>query len=324
MKKAAAPSKSIDDLATLSFTEHQKLELTRQRPIGVLSGQTGSGKLDALNSAVLPFLAAGGCILRVTNYRDTNDPLHDFVQANKRTHRGHYATYVMEFDDPEARPTLTQVLERFTPPERTLIIIEEPQALKDMCSSTLFGTCDRLNVAMLLVVQDMAILGNFNESRTAFTAHMTGQRSLTVVGAGGQGEAVVELSPARATDSAIRKRSLFSVGMGSKWVWWGFVGEAILSFGMGIHNDNGTSILFALLFAIGAGNLPWQFQFATDSFFVKRVMSKSGRGWICTVAALSSILVMTGSDDQKRLIALFIVTLFMMIPFKVIQRSAAR
>ncbi|MDF9778775.1 hypothetical protein [Pseudomonas baetica] len=323
MQKAAAPSKSIDDLVTLSFAEHQKLELTRQRPIGVLSGRTGTGKVEALQSAVLPFLAAGGCVLRITHSRDTNDALLDFVQANKRSHRGRYATYVVELEYPDIRPTLAQVLERFTPPEGTLVIIEEPQALKDMSSSALFGVCDRLNVAMVLLVQDMAILGDFNESRTAFAAQMTGQRSITVLGASGQGETVVELSHPSSAATAIRQRSLFSAAMGSKWVWGLFAVEAILMFGMAIFNGNGTLVLFALLFAIGAGYLPWQFEFAAESSFVKIVMSKKGRWWICTVCAASALLLITG-NDQKRLVALFIVILFMMIPFKVIQRSAAR
>lgn len=323
MKKAAAPSKSIDDLVTLSFAEHQKLELTRQRPIGVLSGRTGTGKVEALTSAVLPFLAAGGYVLRITPYRDTSDSLLDFVQANKRTHRWRYATYVMELDDPEVRPTLAQVLERFTPPEGALVIIEEPQVLQDMSSSALFGVCDRLNIAMVLLVQDMAILGDFNASRTAFTAQMTAHQSLTVLSAGGLGETVVELSYPSGAATANRQRSLFSVAMGSKWVWGLFAVEAILMFGMTIFNGNGTLVLFALLFAIGAGNLPWQFEFAAESSFVKMMMSKKGRWWICTVGAASSLILIMG-DDQKRLIALFFVILFMMIPFKVIQRSAAR
>ncbi|MGF6282192.1 hypothetical protein ABH908_000323 [Pseudomonas frederiksbergensis] len=323
MQKAAAPSQSLDDLVTLSFAEHQKSELTRQRPIGVLAGRTGTGKVEALTSAVLPFLAAGGYILRITPYRETNDSLLDFVQANKRTHRWSYATYVMELDDPEVRPTLAQVLERFTPPEGALIIIEEPQALKDMSSSALFGVCDRLNVAMVLLVQDMAILGDFNESRTAFTAHMTGLQSLTVVSAGGQGETLVDLSHARGEARAIGKRSLFSAGMGSKWVWGLFALEAIFMFGTAMFNGNGTLVLFALLFATGAGYLPWQFEFAAESYLVKIVMSKMGRWWICSACAVSALILITG-NDQKRLIALFVVLLFMMIPFKVIQRSAAR
>jgi len=323
MQKAAVRIKHIDDLVTLSFAENHKLELTRQRPIGVLSGQTGSGKVEALESAVLPFLAAGGCVLRVTHYHDTNDTLLDFVRANKRTHRGHYATYVMDLDDPEHRPTLPQILERFTPPEGALLIIEEPQALKDMSSSALFGACDRLNVAMVLLVQDMATLGDFNESRTAFTAHMTGLQSLTVVSAFGQGETLVELSHTRGRASAIGKRSLFSAAMGSKWVWGLFTLEAIFMFGTAMFNGNGTLVLFALLFATGAGYLPWQFEFAAESYFVKILMSKKGRWWMCSVCAISSLILITG-NDQKRLIALFVVLLFMMIPFKVIQRSAAR
>jgi hypothetical protein len=309
------PPKSIDDHAILALVKFQRLVLSKQRPIGVIAGKTGSCKGEALNTALLPFLAGGGCVIRIAPHLNAEDPMLDFLQANKDTHRGLYTTYVMELDEPNQRNTLREILDRLTPPEGAVIVIEEPQALKDVNTSMLFSTCDRQNVAMVLVVQDLSVLGEINLSRVAFIAQSTGLRQFTVAGAGGLGQEVIELDTYRPADDRRDGETAFALCLRLKTRWAVCAASSFLFFFLSLYLDEGTLVIEAAAFGIAAGYLPWQFQFNRGTLFANLFLSKTARQSF-TVAFLVSMILSFAYGGTLYMVAIFIALLCVMIPRK--------
>lgn len=191
------PSNS-EPLVTLSFTEGQRLELTRERPIGIISGPTGSGLTYTLVDGVAPLLANGQHVIRITHvFNSGEDPLWAFLQANKETHQGRYDVYMVRSDQHNSTGLpLFSVFRAFEPAEGALVVIDEPQAvLKDLTEQELAKACAGWGVAILVMVQDASVL-DIDPQLVAFHGVASGPGEMTFLPADGRAaESVSWISP---------------------------------------------------------------------------------------------------------------------------------